>query len=107
MLFSKKNKKSKKLEISYKMSSGIPFKWEYEIIDETIVEFVKKEVKGEKTKRPICGGPITIYYYFKGLKEGKTKIVFKLVNLTNNSLEKEEEYNISVDEKLNIALIRS
>ena len=99
--------KSKKLEISYEMSSGIPFRWEYEIKDEKIVEFVKREVKGEKTKRPICGGPITIKYIFKGIKEGKTKIIFKLVNFTDNHIERKEEYKVSVDEKLNINIIKS
>ena len=45
-------------------------------------------------------------YIFKGLKEGQTKIVFRLVNFADDYLQREEEYNVSVDEKLNITLIR-
>lgn len=104
-LFKKKNNSSKKIEISYDISSGIPFRWEYEIEDNTIVELIKKETKGEKTKEPICGGKLTIKYIFKGIKEGKTKIVFKLVNFADNYIDREEVYNISVDKNHNIKII--
>ena len=104
-LFKKKNNSSKKIEISYDISSGIPFRWEYEIEDNTIVELIKKETKGEKTKEPICGGKLTIKYIFKGIKEGKTKIVFKLVNFADNYIDREEVYNISVDNNHNIKII--
>lgn len=97
---------SKKLDISYRMSSGIPFRWEYEIEDTNIVEFVSKKTVGEKTKEPICGGPITIHYYFKGKKKGNTKIIFKLVNFADNYLDKEEVYNISVDDRLNAKIVK-
>ena len=51
-LFKKKNieNNSKLLEIKYSLSSGIPFKWEYEIKNNKICEFIKSESKGEKTK---------------------------------------------------------
>ena len=104
-LFKKKNNSSKKIEISYDISSGIPFRWEYEIEDNTIVELIKKETKGEKTRVPICGGQLNIKYIFKGLKEGKTKIIFKLVNFADNYIDREEVYNISVDNNLNIKII--
>ena len=104
-LFKKKNNSSKKIEISYDISSGIPFRWEYEIEDNTIVELIKKETKGEKTKEPICGGKLTIKYIFKGIKEGKTKIIFKLVNFADNYIDREEVYNISVDKNLNLKII--
>ena len=106
-LFKKKNNSSKKIEISYDISSGIPFRWEYEIEDNTIVELIKKETKGEKTKEPICGGKLTIKYIFKGIKNGKTKIIFKLVNFSDNHIEREEKYDVSVDEKLNIFLLKT
>ena len=105
--FKNKNKNiSKTLEISYQMNSGIPFKWEFKIKNNKIVEFVKQEVIGEKTKEPICGGNITIKYIFKGIKPGKTKIIFKLVNFADNYTQREEEYNIQVDNSLNIKTIK-
>ena len=97
---------SKKIEISYKISSGIPFRWEYEIEDESIVKLMKKETRGEKTKVPICGGQLNIKYIFKGIKEGNTRIIFKLVNFADNYIDREEEYKVSVDEKLNIKIIK-
>ena len=97
---------SKKIEISYKISSGIPFRWEYEIEDESIVKLMKKETRGEKTKVPICGGQLNIKYIFKGIKEGNTRIIFKLVNFADNYIDREEEYKVSVDEKHNIKIIK-
>ena len=46
------NKKtnSKLIEIKYEISSGIPFKWEYEIENNKICEFVKKNPKQKKLK---------------------------------------------------------
>ena len=31
----------KELELTYKTNGGVPYKWEYQIEDESIVEFVK------------------------------------------------------------------
>ena len=44
-LFKKKNieNNSKLLEIKYTISSGIPFKWEYEIENKQICEYIKSE----------------------------------------------------------------
>ena len=100
-----KRKNSKKLEIKYNINSGIPFKWEYEILDNDIVEFINKKTVGEKTKEPICGGSLTIYYYFKGIKKGNTVMKFRLINFADNYIEREEEYNISVDKNLNLKII--
>lgn len=98
--------KDKILKISYRMSSGIPFRWEYEIKDESVVEFDRKETVGEKGNDKICGGPITINYYFKGLKEGKTKIIFKYVNFADNYTDSVEEYNVIVDKDNSIRLFK-
>ncbi len=105
MFIFNRKKKENLFEIKYEMSSGIPFKWEHEIEDKEICEFVKKEVTGEKTKEPICGGPIEITYYFKGLKEGTTKIIFKYINFADNYVSEINEYQISVDKELIITLI--
>ena len=95
----------KELELTYKTNGGVPYKWEYEIEDESIVEFVKtKDVTSESDKE-LTGGPVYINYIFKGLKEGKTTIIFKYINITDNSIEKEEKVEVKVDKYKNISLI--
>ena len=96
---------SKELELTYKTNGGVPYKWEYKIEDESIVEFVKtKDVTSESDKK-LTGGPVYINYIFKGLKEGKTTIIFKYINITDNSIEKEEKVEVKVDKYKNISLI--
>ena len=96
---------SKELELTYKTNGGVPYKWEYEIEDASIVEFVKtKDVTSESDKE-LTGGPVYINYIFKGLKEGKTTIIFKYINITDNSIEKEEKVEVKVDKYKNISLI--
>lgn len=97
--------RSKELELTYKTNGGVPYKWEYKIEDESIVEFVKtKDVTSESDKE-LTGGPVYINYIFKGLKEGKTTIIFKYINITDNSIEKEEKVEVKVDKYKNISLI--
>ena len=96
---------SKVLELTYKTNGGMPYKWEYKIEDETIVEFVEtKDVTSEEDKK-LDGGPVYINYIFKGLKEGKTVITFKYVNITDNSIEKEDKVTVKVDKYKNISLV--
>lgn len=96
---------SKELELTYKTNGGVPYKWEYKIEDESIVEFVKtKDVTSESDKE-LTGGPVYINYIFKGLKEGKTTIIFKYINIIDNSIEKEEKVEVKVDKYKNISLI--
>ena len=40
-LINKKTSNPKQLELTYKINAGIPFKWEHEIEDDSIVKFVK------------------------------------------------------------------
>ena len=96
---------SKELELTYKTNGGVPYKWEYKIEDESIVEFVKtKDITSEEDKK-LTGGPVYINYIFKGLKKGKTTITFKYVNITNGSIEKEDKIVVKVDKYKNISLI--
>ena len=95
----------KKLEIVYNINAGIPFKWEYEIKDNSICELANIKSKGEKTKKPICGGNIENIYTFKGIKSGKTIILFKLINIADNNISEVDEYNIEVDKNNNIILL--
>ena len=98
-------KSSKQLELTYKINAGIPFNWEYEIADPSIVEFVKSYQIKNENKGSIVGAPIYTNYVFEGLKEGKTTITFKLVNITDGTIDKEEKYFIKVDNNKNILLI--
>lgn len=98
-------KESKELELNYKTNGGVLYKWEYKIEDESIVEFVEtKDITSEEDKK-LVGGPVYINYIFKGLKEGKNTINFKYVNITDNSIEKEDNVTVRVDKYKNISLV--
>lgn len=98
-------KSSKKLILHYKISAGIPFRWEYEIEDEGIVQFVESYVvKNENTGGKV-GAPIYTDYVFKGLKKGETSIVFKYVNFTEEIVSGREVHKVIVDDDLNITLV--
>jgi hypothetical protein len=100
-----KQKNPKELEIMKDISAGIPYKWEVEIEDESIVEFVKSYVVQDDNTDGKVGAKIYTNYVFKGLKEGSTNIVFKFVNFTNNIVDSEDKYPVHVDKDLNISLI--
>lgn len=96
---------SKELELTYMTNGGVPYRWEYKIEDESIVEFVKnKDITSEEDKK-LDGGPVYINYIFRGLKEGKTTITFKYVNIVDNSIEREEKVTVKVDKYKNISLV--
>ena len=96
------NKKPKTLDLTYKISAGIPFKWQYDIEDETIVKLTKSYVTKNENTGGKVGAPIYTKYIFEGLKEGKTTITFKFVNITNEMPTKEEKYFIKVDKDKNV-----
>lgn len=101
------NKKPKYLELTYSINSGIPFKWEVEIEDETVAKLKKSYVTKNENKGAIVGGKVYTKYIFEGLKEGKTTITFKYVNITNEIPNKEEKYNIKVDKNKNIIIMKN
>ena len=100
-----KNDSSKQLELTYDINAGIPFRWEVEVEDESIVKYVKNYVVEDENKGGLVGGKISRNYVFKGLKEGTTTITFKYVNFTENRVEKEEKHTVKVDKDLNISLV--
>lgn len=99
------NESSKELELTYKISAGIPFKWEYEIEDEEVVSFVKSYIVKDGNKGAIVGAPIYTNYVFKGLKKGTTTITFKFVNITDGTISNEKKHVVKVDEDNNISLV--
>ena len=94
---------SKQLELTYSTKGGVPYEWKYEIKDNSIVKLVKKYTV-DKEKGIIEGGNIDINYVFKGLKEGKTTIIFKYVSL-DGEVVKEEKQTVKVDKNKNISLV--
>lgn len=95
---------SKELELTYKTNGGVPYKWEYKVEDESIVKFVKtKDITSNEDKK-LDGGPVYTNYIFKGLKQGKTTITFKYINIVDGSIDKEEKITVKVDKYKNISL---
>lgn len=76
--------------------------WSFYIIQDTDIVKMEKEKNIEKPKPDVEGGSITNKYYFKGLKKGCTKIF--VANLLNEYLYIEEEYEVTVDENLNLSM---
>lgn len=105
ILISKTFNTSKKLELTYNTNAGVPYKWEYEIEDPTIVKFYKKYEIENENKNGLVGGKISTNYVFKGLRRGKTTITFKYIDIRTNKVEKEEKLNIRVDKFRNISLV--
>ena len=96
------NGSEKELIISYEINSGIPFKWEYDIEDNSIVTFVKSYVLSDDKDEVIDGANVTTNYVFKGLKEGTTTITFKCISLADGKATIVEKHKVRVDKDLNI-----
>ena len=96
--------KNKQLELTYTTNGGVPYKWEYEISDTSIVEFVKSYVIEDKNDGMV-GAPISTNYVFKGLKKGNTTIIFRYVSIIDGSIDKEEKINVKVDKNKNLSLV--
>lgn len=96
------NGSTKELELTYEINAGIPFKWEYEVEDKDIAEFVRSYVVRDDNKGGIVGASVYTNYVFKGLKEGTTKITFKYVNFTSGEVFEEKTHVVKVDAEKNI-----
>ena len=105
-LVNKKEESSKQLELTYEINAGIPFKWVYEIEDESIVEYVKSYVLKDENTGGKVGASVYTNYVFKGLKEGTTTITFKIVSITGEREDSNiEVHKVKVDKDLNISLV--
>ena len=97
---------SKEIELTYKISAGIPYRWEFEIEDDSIVGFVKSYVLKDENVGGKVGAPVYTNYVFKGLKEGVTTVTFKFVNISrDNEVDSTEKHKLKVDKDLNISLV--
>ena len=79
------------------------YQWEYEIEDNDIVQFYKKEKIGDQDKKANNGSAME-QYYFKALAPGKTKIKFIFRNAKNGSYDKIKYYDITVDKNLKLSI---
>ena len=100
-----KAKEPTNLEITRTINAGIPYEWEFEIEDTDVAEFVKSYVVEDKNQDGLVGAPVTTKYVFKGLKEGKTTITFKMISITDDSIESTDVYKIEVDKDKNVKLV--
>ena len=102
----KKEDSKKEIELTYEINAGIPFRWEYEIGDTDIVEFVKSYVIQDDNTNGKVGAKVYTNYVFKGLKEGETTITFRMVSITNEYEPTNETiHHVKVDKDLNITVI--
>ena len=108
VLFNNKTKEGnpKELELTYEINAGIPFRWEYEIGDKSVVEFVKSYVVRDDNKGGKVGASVYTNYVFKGLREGETTITFKVVSITGEYEDTSHKvHRVKVDKDLNISLV--
>lgn len=87
------------IELTVTESKDKDYKWDYEIEDKKIVEYVKDYVVNEENNGK------NINYVFKGIKEGYTKIRLKYININDGSIIKEQEHTLKVDKFHNISLV--
>ena len=100
------NTSRKNLELEYKTNGGVPFKWEFEIEDPDIIEFSDKKEEENNNKDGMVGAKIVTKYIFKGLKEGKTSIIFRYVDVRDGTISEEVINKVSVDKNKNARLIK-
>lgn len=100
------NTNPNELELTYEINAGIPFKWQYVIEDENIIEFVKSYVVRDDNKGGIVGASVYTNYVFRGLKEGTTTITFQYVNFTDNKVHKVKKHVVRVDDKLHVSIVK-
>lgn len=93
------------IELDYSTNGGVPYFWEYEIEDESIIKFVEEKEKENNNKNGMVGAPIVKTYVFKGIKTGKTSINFKYIHVGSKDIAQDETVYLEVDEDNNLRLI--
>ncbi len=106
MLTKDKKDSSKEMEITVKLTAGIPYKWVYEIEDENIVRYKKHYTLKDENVGAISGAPVYINFVFEGVKPGKTKVTLKYINIDDENDVMEKIENImKVDKFNNISIV--
>ena len=97
--------KSRTIEFTVETNGGVPYEWEYEIEDQSIVKYVETKEIENKNDGSLVGGLIKYNFVFKGIKKGTTKITLKYVSVVTGEIDKKEEYKVKVDTFKNISLL--
>ena len=96
IIYNSNKEESNTLELTYTINAGIPYEWQYEIEDESIVRFVKSYVVDDQNKGGLVGAPVSTNYVFEGLKDGVTTITFKKVSFVSDDVAEEEKNTVKV-----------
>lgn len=99
--------KKGKVELVYKINAGIPFKWVYEIEDESIVKFEESYQIRNDNNDGRSGGAIETKYVFKGIKEGTTTITFKYISIDSKEVYEVYKHVVKVDAYNNATIIEN
>ena len=100
-----KIKEPKNLELVYEINAGIPFRWEVEVEDETIIKYLNSKVIRDDNKGGLVGASVYTKYIFGGLKEGTTTITFNYYNFADDYISSKDIYLVEVDDNKNVSVI--
>ena len=92
----------KELSLVYSSNGGVPYTWEYEIDDETVLTKSNEYIVKDENRDGRVGAPVYTKYVFKGLKAGKTKLSFKYKSFVTGEVAKSEVFNVTVNKDLSI-----
>lgn len=92
------------VKITLETNGGVPYKWSYEIDDDSVIEYVGVESKD--LDPGMDGGAVEETYSFKALKTGETDVVFEYKDITEDGGDVMETkvYHVTVDDKLDISV---
>ena len=89
-------------KITLKTNGGVPYTWQYTIKDDSIVKFKKKETKVKD--KNLAGGEVIEYYFFEGLKKGKTTIKFEYKSIVDSKVDKTKTYKVTVSKNKKVQI---
>ena len=92
----------KELSLVYSSNGGVPYTWEYEIDDETVLTKSNEYIVKDENRDGRVGAPVYTKYVFKGLKAGETKLSFKYKSFVTGEVAKSEVFNVTVNKDLSI-----
>ena len=92
----------KELSLVYSSNGGVPYTWEYEIDDETVLTKSNEYIVKDENRDGRVGAPVYTKYVFKGLKAGETKLSFKYKSFVTGEVAKLELFNVTVNKDLSI-----
>lgn len=92
------------VKITLETNGGVPYKWSYEIGDDSIIEYVGVESKD--LDPGMDGGRVEETYSFKALKKGETDVVFEYKDFTeeDGDVMETRKFHMVVDDKLDISV---